>query len=129
MKPPAAPGEDFGPAVEDFKRGGWIVSLFGGSGMLARMLLTDKGSPLIVWIRKITAAVIVGVLTYFALHGQDSIPPIYKAVLLAVSGMAAPELMTYILAKITTATPDNAKTNQSKAPRKGAAKAKSKHRK
>ncbi|CAB5178451.1 hypothetical protein UFOVP157_1, partial [uncultured Caudovirales phage] len=27
---------DLAGAIQDFKKGGWVVSLFGGAGMLAR---------------------------------------------------------------------------------------------
>lgn len=94
-----SPEQSFLSATEDFKRGGWIVTLLGGAGMLARMLLTDQSSPLIVWIRKCLAACIVGVLCYFALH-QVVMPQIYKSIILSVSGMASPELMELIILRI-----------------------------
>jgi hypothetical protein len=93
--------ESFVHATEDFKRGGWIVTLLGGAGMLARMLLTDQTSPLIVWIRKCTAACIIGVICYFALHGIN-MPQIYKSVLMSVAGMISPELMERIISKAKT---------------------------
>jgi hypothetical protein len=86
-------------ATADFKRGGWIVTLLGGAGMLARMLMTDQTSSLIMWIRKCSAACLVGVICYFALH-DVAIPQIYKSILLSVSGMASPELMEVVLSRI-----------------------------
>ena len=93
------PDQAFLNATEDFKRGGWIVTLLGGAGMLARMLLTDQSSSLIIWIRKCTAACIVGVLCYFALYGV-TMPQIYKSILLSVSGMASPELLELVITRI-----------------------------
>jgi hypothetical protein len=93
------PDQSFLAATEDFKRGGWIVTLLGGAGMLARMLLTDQSSPLIVWIRKCFAACIIGVLCYFALH-QVVMPQIYKSILMSVAGMASPELMELVISRI-----------------------------
>ena len=84
--------------MEDFKKGGWLVSLLGGAGVLARMLLTDKNSPLIVWIRKILAGTIIGVLTYFALWGQP-IDGIYKAVIFSVSGALGNDLIEMIISR------------------------------
>lgn len=95
----ASSDESFIHATEDFKRGGWIVTLLGGAGMLARMLLTDQSSPLIVWFRKCFAACIIGVLCYFALHGV-TMPQIYKSVLMSVAGMASPELMEVVISRI-----------------------------
>ena len=105
-----SPDQSFLAATEDFKRGGWIVTLLGGAGMLARMLLTDQSSPLIVWIRKCMAACIIGVLCYFALH-QVVMPQIYKSILMSVAGMASPELMELVISRIN-------KLNHEKAPAK-----------
>jgi hypothetical protein len=87
---------DLAGALQDFKKGGWVVSLFGGSGMLARMLLTDKHSPIMVWIRRTIAGSIIGILTYFAIWGQP-ISGIYKAIILSVSGAIAPELLEHFI--------------------------------
>jgi len=111
MKPPNNDLDNLVQSMDDFRRGGWIVSLFGGAGMLARMLLTDQHSPLIVWIRRIVAGSIVGVLAYFAVWGQP-ISGIYKAVILSVSGALSPELLEYGIAKL------KAKTNNEKKKRK-----------
>jgi len=92
----SATDPDLAGAMQDFKKGGWVVSLFGGAGMLARMLLTDKASPIMVWIRRTIAGSIIGVLAYFAVWGQD-ISGIYKAIILSVSGAIAPELLEHFI--------------------------------
>lgn len=83
---------DYSAALEDFKRGGWITGLFGLGGMLVRLLITDEKSTVVMWVRKIIASVITGVLAYFALWGAD-MPGIYKSVILATSGMFCPEIV------------------------------------
>lgn len=93
---------DFGAAADDFKRGGWIVSLLGGAGMLARMLITDQTSPAIIWARKICAAGIIGVIVYFALHGVD-MSGLYKALIMSLSGMASPEVVELVITKVNNA--------------------------
>jgi hypothetical protein len=85
------PDPDLSAAAADFKRGGWIVSLLGALGMMARMILTDERQPVVVWIKRVVAGGIVGVLMYFALHGSD-IDPLYKSILFSVSGAIAPDL-------------------------------------
>jgi hypothetical protein len=102
---------DFGAAADDFKRGGWVVSLLGGAGMLARMLITDQSSPLIIWIRKTIAAGIIGVIVYFALHSVD-ISGLYKALILAFSGMASPEVVELVVSKV-----NNAKNQKPEKPK------------
>jgi uncharacterized membrane protein YeaQ/YmgE (transglycosylase-associated protein family) len=102
---------DLAGALQDFKRGGWVVSLFGGAGMLARMLLTDQSSPIIVWIRKVIAGSIIGVLAYFAVWGQD-ISGIYKAIILSVSGAVSPELLELFIAKTKGVTNNVKRKNQ-----------------
>jgi hypothetical protein len=96
MNPPSDP--NFGAALEDFKRGGWIVSILGGAGMLARMLLEDEQHPIRFWVAKILAGVIVGVICYFALWGTD-ISGLYKSIIMSTAGAGAPELLRLIKAK------------------------------
>lgn len=86
---------DFASAAHDFKRGGWVVSLLGGAGMLARMLLDDEEHKAIYWIRKIIAGAIVGVITYFALHGTD-LSGIHKSIIMSTAGAGSPELMEQV---------------------------------
>jgi hypothetical protein len=102
---------DYAQAADDFKRGGWIVSLLGGAGMLARMLITDQSSRAIIWIRKILAAGIIGIITYFALHSVE-IAGIYKALILAFSCMASPEVVELIVSKV-----NNAKDKEKPKPK------------
>jgi hypothetical protein len=86
---------DFAAAAQDFKRGGWIVSLLGGAGMLARMLLNDESHPVIYYARKIIAGAIVGVIVYFSLYGTD-ISGLNKSIIMSTAGAGAPEIMENI---------------------------------
>lgn len=83
---------DFAAAAADFKKGGWIVAILGSAGMLASLMLRDKSYPIKTIIRKTVGGGIVGVVCYFATHGQN-IDPLYKAVICAASGCVAPELV------------------------------------
>lgn len=117
------PDQSFLAATEDFKRGGWIVTLLGGAGMLARMLMTDQSSPAIVWLRKCTAATIIGVICYFALHSV-TMPQIYKSILMSVAGLVSPELMELVISRINKL--NHEKVPAKKIPKKPASKAKRK---
>lgn len=90
---------DLGKAAADFKSGGWLVALLGALGMIARMILTDERQPVVVWVKKIVAGGIVGVLMYFALHGSQ-IDPLYKSILFSVSGAIAPDIFEKTFYKI-----------------------------
>ena len=85
------PDPDLGNAVQDFQKGGWIVAILGALGITARMIFDDEKRPLVVWIKKIFAGAICGVLMYFALHGTR-IDPLYKSILYSTCGALAPEL-------------------------------------
>lgn len=116
MTTPSDP--NFGAALDDFKRGGWIVSILGGAGMLARLLLDDEQHPVRFWIARIVAGSIVGVVCYFALWGTD-ISGIYKSIIMSTAGAGAPELMRYMKAKYNNlATNEEAKGTAKKRRRK-----------
>lgn len=104
---------DYEAAMQDFKRGGWITALFGGAGMLARLLITDEANPAIWWTRRILASVIIGVLSYFAIWPME-IAGIYKSVILTFSGMAGPELVDWVIRQFRNAPDLNAKKPKNK---------------
>lgn len=89
---PPTNAPDLAAAAEDFKRGGWIVSILGGAGVIARLLIEDDNHPLIFWIRRGVAGVIVGCLCYFALWGVD-MQGIHKSIILCSAGAYSPEIM------------------------------------
>lgn len=90
---------DLANALQDFKKGGWVIALLGAMGMFARLILTEEKYSFCVWLRKIIAGGIVGVLAYFALYGTN-IDPLYKSVIYSISGSLAPELWDYLKNKL-----------------------------
>ena len=84
--------------VAEFIKGGWIVAILGALGAAARLMLSPTKHHWAVWLKKITAGGIVGVLTYFALYPID-IDPMYKAVMFSISGALAPELFEAVTLK------------------------------
>jgi hypothetical protein len=96
----ASPDPDFGNAIEDFRKGGWIVVVLGMLGVFARVLLAKSPPTLIEVIKKVTAGGITGVLAYFALHGT-SIDLLYKSIICSTAGAFAPELFGMILDRAT----------------------------
>ena len=85
---------EFAHAIEDFKGGGWIVSVLGGAGMLARLLLDDERHPAVFWIRRLLAGSIVAVICYFGISLSGSeITGFKRAFLLCTAGAFSPELM------------------------------------
>ena len=87
----SASDPDFQRAIDDFRKGGWIVSMLGLAGGLISMLLSDKHHPWVVWIKRIIAGGLTGVVMFFSLHGVE-MSPIYKSVLMCASGSVALEL-------------------------------------
>lgn len=104
---------DFAAAAQDFKRGGWVVSLLGGAGMLARMLLTDESHPAIYYLRKVIAGAIVGVIVYFALYGTD-ISGLNKSMIMSTAGAGAPEIMENIRKRFAKGITDEKETKASR---------------
>lgn len=110
-------GPDYEAAMQDFKRGGWITALFGGAGMLARLLVTDEAHPVLWWTRRILASVIIGVLSYFAVWPLE-LAGIYKSVILTFSGMAGPELIDWVIRQFRNAPDLNGTKRKTKAKRR-----------
>jgi len=85
------PNDDLLNAARDLKQGGWIVGILGAAGSLCRLLLTDENLQWVIWIRRIAAGGIVGILSYFVVHGR--IEPLHEAFFYSVCGTCAPELV------------------------------------
>jgi hypothetical protein len=85
--------------LDEFKKGGWIMAVLGGLGMLARLILTNEKYSFFVWLRKIIAGGIIGVLAYFAMYGMD-VAEIYKSVISAICGSIAPELFEAVRKRV-----------------------------
>jgi len=85
--------------IQEFKKGGWIMAVLGSLGMLARLILIDEKYDFFIWLRKVIAGGITGVIVYFALYGS-SLEPIYKSVICSISGSIAPELFEWIRNKV-----------------------------
>lgn len=93
--------EGLGEAAEDFKQGGWIVSMLGGAGMLVRILLSDREPNIVYVVRRVIAGSIVGCLCYFALHGAE-MDGLKKSIILTTAGTFSPEVFEYLRRKIRT---------------------------
>lgn len=85
--------------AEEFKKGGWIMAILGGLGMLARLILTNERYSFFIWLRKVIAGGIVGVLAYFAMYGMD-VAEIYKSVACSICGSLAPELFEFLRKRV-----------------------------
>lgn len=94
-----SPDPDFARAAADFKQGGWVVSLLGVAGALIRLLLSEDKYHWVCWVKRAIAGGLVGVVTYFALHGAE-MDPLYKSVILSSAGAIAPHLFQLVDDKI-----------------------------
>lgn len=97
----SSPDPDFAGALQEFKRGGWLVALLGGGGALVRWILHDEDSS---WSRMVKCCIsgsIVGVISFFALYGQD-IPEIYKSIIMTTSGAMSHEMLAFLSKKVKT---------------------------
>ena len=98
--PPAPPTSDpdLAAAARDFKEGGWIVSILGGAGTVARLLVEDEGHPVRFWVFRIIAGAITGCICYFAIWGTP-LTGIQKSVILSTAGAFAPEIIARLKKK------------------------------
>ena len=56
---------DIKELFKDFITGGWIVSVIGGLGMAARLLLEGRKMTILEYIKRICAAVICSTIAWF----------------------------------------------------------------
>ena len=108
-----------------FKNGGWLAGLIGLGGMVARLLLRpEEGMTLAKAIRHSVAAIVVGNVVWYILLDVQA-PGQIKASALALSGLAAPELLDFAL-KWVKAKADNQLASVKKKGTNGSKKAKRK---
>jgi hypothetical protein len=96
MTPP--PDPSFTKTLEELKDGGWIVSILGALGALCRLLISDETYPLSIWLRRISAGGILGVVSYFALHGL--VEPIYEACTHCIIGAFSGEALKLLQSRV-----------------------------
>ena len=99
MTPPPNNPDDYAQALVEFKKGGWIVALLGGLGVLVRWLLSEEDHGPTYWIRRIVAGSLVGFVAYFALYSVE-MDGVYKSIILSTSGAFSPELFEYARQKL-----------------------------
>lgn len=80
--------------MEELKDGGWIVAVLGALGAFCRLLISDESYHWIIWIRRVVAGGIMGVLGYFAVHGL--VPPIYEAMIYSIIGTFSHEVLDIV---------------------------------
>ena len=90
---------DYEVLIQELKRGGWIMAIFGALGAFTSLVLRNEKYGFFIWFRKIVAGAIVGVIASLALYSVD-IEPIYKSVLCSIAGSIAPELFDWVRGKV-----------------------------
>jgi hypothetical protein len=89
---------DYEVLIQELKRGGWIMAIFGALGAFTSLVLRNEKYTFFIWFRKIAAGAVVGVITSLSLYSVD-IEPIYKSVLCSIAGSIAPELFDWVRTK------------------------------
>lgn len=92
------PDPNITKTMEDLKDGGWIVAVLGALGAFCRLLLSDEKFPFLIWVRRVSAGGILGVVSYFALHGL--VEPIYEAVTYCIIGTFSQEMLQMLKERV-----------------------------
>ena len=85
--------------AQEFRRGGWIVTVLGGLGAIARLLVSEDKFKPIVYICKGIAGCIVGTMVYFAINSAP-MDGMYKSMIYAFSGALAPDIFEWAKRKV-----------------------------
>jgi uncharacterized protein (DUF697 family) len=78
--------------IPEFIKGGWIVTLIGASGMVARLVVSEEENNLQSVIKNIVAAMIASTIAWFILE-QFEINSMIKAITYGLVGLNSPELL------------------------------------
>jgi hypothetical protein len=94
--------------IREFITGGWIVSVVGGLGMAARLLIEGKEMTIKDYCRRILAAVLCSGIAWFILE-QIAVSSLVKAICYGITGVVSPELVSgvVLLAKRFSRKPEN----------------------
>lgn len=84
--------DDLEGFIPKFLKGGWIVTLIGAAGMIARIAVSEDESPVSTVIKNICAAMIASSISWFILE-QFEINSMIKAVTYGLVGLNSPELL------------------------------------
>jgi hypothetical protein len=82
--------------LKEFITGGWIVSLVGGLGMLARLLLEGRKMTIIEYSRRILAAIICTSIAWFILE-QIDVTSLTRAISYGITGVVSPEVVSGVI--------------------------------
>jgi hypothetical protein len=82
--------------VDRFTEGGWIVSLIGAGGMLARILHSNTKYSIGAYVRKILAAGISSSIAWFVLE-QSDFSSFTKALIYGIVGVVSPEVIEGVI--------------------------------
>jgi hypothetical protein len=78
--------------IPEFIKGGWIVTLIGAAGMVARLVVSEEKNSLKDVIKSILAAMIASTIAWFILE-QFEINSMAKAITYGLVGLNSPELL------------------------------------
>jgi hypothetical protein len=78
--------------IPKFIKGGWIVTLIGAAGMIARLVVSEEESNANSVLKNISAAMIASSISWFVLE-QFEINSMFKALAYGLVGLNSPELL------------------------------------
>ena len=78
--------------IPKFIKGGWIVTLIGAAGMIARLVVSEEESNTSSVLKNILAAMIASSIAWFILE-QFEINSMFKALAYGLVGLNSPELL------------------------------------
>jgi hypothetical protein len=78
--------------IPKFIKGGWIVTIIGAAGMIARLVVSEEESNANSVLKNISAAMIASSISWFILE-QFEMNSMFKALAYGLVGLNSPELL------------------------------------
>lgn len=82
--------------IKLFKEGGWIVTVIGAGGMVARLIASSERGSWHYYVKRVIMAAIVSTIAFFIVE-QINVSSFAKALTYGICGLISPEIIEAVI--------------------------------